>query len=74
MKLRLMGCAGNPICLDIQDPSADLFSQVALEDHIVLVMQLTSFFCHNTLMTKLQPNIKKSVTLLYESLPKTATA
>lgn len=72
MKLQLTGCAGNPICLDTQDPS-DLFSQVALEDHCVgdaTHVILLSQYTHD----KRQPNIQKSVTLLYESLAKTATA
>lgn len=58
--------------IDTQDPS-DLFSQVALEDHCVgdaTHLILLSQYAHD----KLQPNIQKSVTLLYESLPKTATA
>lgn len=67
MKLQLTGCAGNPICLDTQDPS------VALEDHCVgdaTHIILLSQYTHD----KRQPNIQKSVTLLYESLAKTATA
>lgn len=61
--------------IDTQDPS-DLFSQVALEDHCVGdATHAPHSSVTNTLMTSCnQTYIRKSVTLLYKSLPKTATS